>query len=103
MLKMFTVYDSKAESYLRPFSMLSTGEAIRGFITTLNDGQSELCKYPADFTLFELGTFDPLNCEINLYDAKKNLVNGLEHKWKADMNSSPILKTTESTENSKEE
>lgn len=82
MLNMFTVYDSKAETYLRPFSMLTKGEAIRGFITTLNDGQSEMSKYPADFTLFHVGTFDPKNCEIKLNAVLENLGNGLHLKPK---------------------
>lgn len=80
MLKMFTVYDSKAETYLRPFSMLTTGEAIRGFITTLNDPQTEYCKYPADFTLFEVGTFDETKAAFVIHEAMVNLGNGLHLK-----------------------
>lgn len=83
-LKMFTVYDSKAESYLRPFTMQSTGEAIRGFITTLNDPQTEFCKYPADFTLFELGTFDPQTCKIEILQTMQNLGNGIHLKSKGE-------------------
>lgn len=82
MLKMFTVYDSKAETYLRPFSMRSTGEAIRGFITTLNDGQSEFSLYPADFTLFEIGTFDESTCKITILTTPENLGNGIHLKPK---------------------
>lgn len=82
MLKMFTVYDSKAETYLRPFSMRSTGEAIRGFITTLNDGQSEMSKYPADFTLFELGTYDETKATITTLPTMENLGNGIHLKGK---------------------
>jgi len=79
---MFTVYDSKAETYLRPFTMQSTGEAIRGFITTLNDFNTEFGKYPADFTLFEIGTFDPTTCTINSLTTLTNLGNGLHLKSK---------------------
>lgn len=82
MLKMFTVFDSKAETYLRPFSMLSTGEAIRSFITTLNDPNTEFSLYPADFTLFEVGTFDETTCAITLHSSLINLGNGLHLKPK---------------------
>lgn len=85
MLKMFTVYDSKAEIYLRPFSMRSTGEAVRGFITTLNDQNTEFAKYPADFTLFEIGEFNETTCEINLQPHLINLGNGLALKNKGVM------------------
>lgn len=91
MLKMFTVYDSKSETYLRPFSMISTGEAVRGFITTLNDGQSTMSLYPADFTLYEVGTFDESNCKFVIYEALENLGNGLHMKSKG----SPVTLTKE--------
>lgn len=82
MLKLFTVYDSKTETYLRPFCLLTKGEAIRGFSETSNDPQSQICKYPADFTLFELGEFDDQTATLKPYDAKINLGNGLEFKNK---------------------
>jgi len=83
---MFTVYDSKAEMYLRPFTMTSTGEAVRGFITTLNDSNTEFGKYPADFTLFEIGTFDPFTCDIITTPTLTNLGNGLHLKSKGASN-----------------
>ena len=77
MLKLFTVYDSKGEIYRPPFAMVSTGAAIRGFITILNDPASEHSKYPADFTLFEVGSFDETNCKLVIHEALINLGNGL--------------------------
>ena len=38
--------------------MKTKGEATRAFMTTVNDPKSHLNKYPADFTLFEIGTYD---------------------------------------------
>lgn len=58
LLKVFTVYDSKAEFYMQPFCMKSKGEAIRAFSESCNDDKTSLGKYPADFTLFEIGEFD---------------------------------------------
>jgi len=85
MLKMFTVYDSKSETYLRPFSMLTAGEAVRGFITTLNDPITDYCKYPADFTLFEVGSFDETTCKLVIHEALINLGNGLHLKPKGEI------------------
>ncbi|QXP08418.1 MAG: nonstructural protein [Arizlama microvirus] len=79
-LKLFTVYDSKTESYLRPFSLTTKGEALRGFQETVNDPQSQICKYPADFTLFELGEWDDQSASIIVLEAKINLGNALEFK-----------------------
>ena len=79
-LKIFTVYDSKAETYLPPFYMKTKGEAVRGWITTLNDPQSSFCQYPADFTLFELGDYDDQDSSFNLHETKQVIGNGLEYK-----------------------
>ncbi|WNK13610.1 MAG: nonstructural protein [Microvirus sp.] len=81
-MKLFTVYDSKTENYLRPFTMLTKGEAIRGFAETANDPQSQICKYPADFTLFELGEFNESTGMISLLESKINLGLALDFKNK---------------------
>lgn len=56
--KMFTIYDSKAELFLQPFCYKTEGQAIRGFSETINDPQSQIFKYPDDYTLYEIGVFD---------------------------------------------
>lgn len=57
-LKVFSVYDSKVGSYLSPFFVRSKGEAIRGVVNELENPNSNLAKFPADFTLFEIGEYD---------------------------------------------
>lgn len=59
--KVFTVYDSKAEVYRFPFFMQSAGMAIRAMIDLVNDGKSEISRFPADFTLFEVGSYNDQN------------------------------------------
>lgn len=56
-LKIFTVYDSKVEAYLPPFTSRSKGDAIRSISKMVNDPQHDFSKYAADFTLFELGEY----------------------------------------------
>lgn len=56
--KMFTVYDSKADLYLSPFSFKTPAEALRGFTETANDPASSIGKHPEDYILFEIGTYD---------------------------------------------
>lgn len=58
MMKIFTVYDTKAEAYLQPFFMQTRGAAIRGFTELVNDKNHSFGKYPADYVLFEIGSFD---------------------------------------------
>ena len=79
-LKAFTVYDSKAEAYLQPFFMQSKGQAIRAFQDLANDETHQFGKYPADFTLFEIGEYDDATALIKNHDHKINLGIALEHK-----------------------
>jgi hypothetical protein len=56
--KIYTVFDVASGFYAKPFLVRSKGEAIRAIMDILADEKHELTKYSADYTLFELGTFD---------------------------------------------
>ena len=56
--EIFTIYDSKAESYSRPMFFETKGVAIRSFMDVLKAGDSQISKYPEDYTLFHLGTWE---------------------------------------------
>lgn len=79
LLKIFTVYDSKTTAYMSPFFNLSTGGAIRSFEEACRDESSTFHKYPADFTLFEIGVFDDATAELTIYDAKTSLGCAIEY------------------------
>lgn len=59
-LLVFSVFDSKAEAYLRPYFAETKGLAVRAFRDASNDPTHEMCKHAADYTLFEIGSFDPI-------------------------------------------
>lgn len=82
MHKMFTVYDSKAEAFLPPFFMRSRGEAIRAWESEVNNEQSNFCRFPSDFTLFEIGMFDDSNGSVTMYESKVSLGVAVEFKKK---------------------
>lgn len=72
-MKIFSVYDSKTGAYLQPFFMKTKGAAIRAFTEIVSDKEHQFGKYPADFILFELGSwseddgkFVPLSSPISL-------------------------------------
>lgn len=79
-MKVCSVYDSKAEAYMRPFFAEATGQAIRSFSDEVNSAREDavLSAHPEDFTLFELGTFDPLTGALLPYEAKKSLGCGID-------------------------
>ncbi len=79
-LKIFTVFDAAAEAYMQPFFQHNRGIAIRSFSEAANDASQAIGKYPADFTLFEVGEYDDQNCSMTMLDAKRNLGTALEFR-----------------------
>jgi len=57
-LKVYTIYDSKIQTYMRPFFLQANGAARRAFEDLVNDKSTEISRHPEDYTLFELATFD---------------------------------------------
>ncbi len=56
--KVFSIWDSKACLYSAPFVCVSTGVGIRAFTSMVCEVGSNLAKYPGDYGLFHLGSFD---------------------------------------------
>lgn len=79
-LRVFAIYDSKAEAYLPPFTMKSKGEAIRALSGLVNDAQHNFCKYAEDFTLFDIGSWDDTSCKYDLLSTPHSLGVLLEFK-----------------------
>lgn len=57
-LKVCSVLDAKVAAYNAPFFVRSRGEALRSWQSAVNDPETMMCKYPEDYTLFEIGEFD---------------------------------------------
>jgi len=72
-LKMFSVYDSKTNTYLPPLFIHAKGQAIRMLIEAANDKNHAIGKYPADYTLFEVGEFDDQTCHIDMLKTPESL------------------------------
>lgn len=75
--QMYTVYDSKAETYLPPFFVPARGLAIRAFEDCVNSDDHHFGKHPADYTLFFLGSFDTDTGTFVIKD-KSSVGNGVE-------------------------
>lgn len=53
------VRDLKADTFFAPVCEISEGTAVRSFQEAVNaGGENMIAKYPADFELVRLGTFD---------------------------------------------
>lgn len=77
--KVYSVYDSKAQTYSNPMISLAKGSMTRDFKTLANDKNHPIGKYPEDYTLFEIGEWDEFDGFINMYQAKISLGMAIEY------------------------
>lgn len=54
----FTIYDSKVASSITPFYAPSRAAGLRQWHFNCNRKESDYNRYPGDYTLFELGTYE---------------------------------------------
>ena len=57
-LNIYTIYDTAAAVYLRPFFMQSDGQAMRSFTDIATDANHDVGKHPEDYSLIRLGIYD---------------------------------------------
>lgn len=55
---LFAVFDSAAHGFLDPFPAPTVEFAIRGFREAVNKPGHQFQKFPEDYTLFHVGSFD---------------------------------------------
>ena len=73
-LKIYTIYDQKAEAYLPPFYMQNNQMAVRALSDSVNNEEHQFGKYPEDYTLYTLGEFDDSTSIIKQFKESPMLV-----------------------------
>lgn len=68
LLALFSVRDLKAGTYGQPFALANRQVAMRTFSTWVLNPESFFSKFPHDFELFEVGSFDQLTGEFYSLD-----------------------------------
>lgn len=53
----YAVYDEKSTLYSNPFTAINASVALRSFAAAAADPHSEISKFPTDFTLYEIASF----------------------------------------------
>lgn len=56
--KIYAIWDKAVETYGQPLFCRTRQEAIRLFQMEVNRQDSMICKYPEDYSLYEVGDFD---------------------------------------------
>lgn len=57
-LRIFSARDSKIKLFLPPFFNLHLGQALRMWEDAVNQEGTQVNKFPTDFCLYEIGTYD---------------------------------------------
>ncbi|QXP08426.1 MAG: nonstructural protein [Arizlama microvirus] len=82
-VKIYNVYDSKAEAWGQPLFYDCRANALRSLgecVNATSDQQNQIAKYPSDFTFFEVGEYDKWTGLITVYETKINLGLAIEYK-----------------------
>lgn len=83
-VRVYAVYDSKAQAFMQPFFAKNDGMACRLFQDSVRTPDSVLQAHPGDFTLFAIGAFDDSTGILHPEDTPKNL--GLAQLYLAEAN-----------------
>lgn len=79
--KVFSVFDSKVEAYMRPFQALTKGQALRDITEAVNNQPDHpWYKHSSDFTLFEIAEYDDSTGRFEPYPTPLSLGNLIELK-----------------------
>jgi len=73
MLTIFSIRDNKAEAFIQPFFSPTAATAIRSFESAVNDSNTDFHKYAGDYTLFQLGEWEPNTGKITICETPINL------------------------------
>lgn len=68
-----SVFDTKGSIFANPFTSVNQSTALRDFHRAASDPDTNISHYPADYVLFELGTFDDSLGTFSLHSQPVNL------------------------------
>jgi len=57
-MNVYTIFDSAASTYMRPFFMQSDGQALRAFTDISTDAEHDVGRHPEDYSLARIGVYD---------------------------------------------
>jgi len=81
-----SVYDQKARLFSAPFTSSTEDTAVRDFARAVVDTRSMVDKFPADYELHLLGSFNEHSGEIEACAIPKLLAKGADYILEAPLN-----------------
>ena len=77
-IQLFTVYDAVAQAWLEPFHAPTVEFALRQFRSSVETEGHMFHKYPHDYVLYHVGSFDQKTGTVSGSDAPHRLAVGHE-------------------------
>lgn len=77
--KVYSIFDEKAQAYMRPFYFNHHGEALRAFQSSCSEKDGNLSKFPGDFKIYCLGEFEPISGKFTSYKEPIFLANATDY------------------------
>lgn len=72
--KIYSLKDLKTDTFKQPFFQHSKGEALRTVTDLAKDPQSIVQRYPDDFHLYEIGTYNDENADIRVHETPEKVM-----------------------------
>lgn len=69
-MQVYTIFDSAAGVYLRPFFCNSDGSAKRMFSDIAIDAEHEVGRHPEDYSLCRIGRYDDASAKLDAEDVE---------------------------------
>lgn len=79
-MRIYSIRDAKAEIFNAPFYKHTHGEAERDFTMLVNDEKSTVCKFPEDYDLYHLGSFDEKSGKAEWLDTPQHISKAINVK-----------------------
>lgn len=76
-LNVYTIFDTAAGAYMRPFFLQSDGQATRSFKDLALDAEHAVGQHPEDYSLWRIGIYDDNKGEL-VPEARECLATALE-------------------------
>lgn len=76
--KIYSLKDEKAEAFSQPFFMDTDGQALRALDGIVNNPETQVNRYPQDFTLYRLGTYDEKTGRLESRETPKLLASATD-------------------------
>lgn len=71
--QIYSIYDSKAKGWWKPFYAVREGDVMRQWMDLANDKKHPIGQHPEDYSLFKIGEWDDDDCQLIMLKEKVSI------------------------------